>query len=79
MEIPFKTTQDEILNLASIIECMKSEKLDSEFIVSAVKLASFDQGVYDLMMLWLNTSSLNERNEIIKDIEQSIFDYSRFA
>jgi DNA-binding phage protein len=77
MTIPFKTTSDQVLNLAWIMVEMKNAGLDHHFIVTASELARVDQGVYDLMALWLATSGdPAEREEILADIQESLDDYA---
>ena len=77
MVLIFKTTDDQVLNLDSIMVRMKAAGLDHSFIVKASELARTDQGIYDLMELWLGTSEEAERNEIVADIQDSIDDYAR--
>jgi hypothetical protein len=77
--IPFKTTHDQILKLGPIIKEMERMGLDSELITEATKLASKDQGIYDLLDLWRHTADYFERDQIIVDVEKSIDDYLRFA
>jgi hypothetical protein len=73
----FRTTPDQVLNLASIMVEMKNAGLDHEFIVKASELARTDQGIYDLMALWLDAAAdPAERNEIVADIQESIDDYA---
>lgn len=75
--IPFKTTPEQALALASIMVEMKNAGLDHEFIVKASELGRMDQGVYDLMALWLNSArDPAERDEIIADLHESIDDYA---
>lgn len=77
MTIPFKTTPDQVLNLASIMVEMKKAGLDHDFIVQASELARVDQGVYDLMALWLAApGDPAEREEILADIQESLDDYA---
>ena len=47
--IPFQTTPQEVLRLATIVTEMGAAGLDESFIVEAFKLAQTDQGVFDLM------------------------------
>ena len=75
MSIMFKTTDEEVLNLASIMVAMKDAGLDHGFIVKATDLARTDQGTYDLMALWLNAAGdASERDEIVADIQDSLDD-----
>ncbi len=65
------------MNLALIVVEMKNAGLDHEFIVKASELARTDQGVYDLMALWLGApAGSSERDEIVADIQESIDDYA---
>jgi DNA-binding phage protein len=74
--IPFKTTPEQVMKLASIMVEMNRVGLDSNFIVAASELARADQGVFDLMALWLDTAgNAAERGEIVADIQESIDDY----
>lgn len=74
--IPFKTTDDQVIHIATIVVKMKSAGLDPAFIVAASELARTDQGVYDLMALWLDAKGDDtERDEIIADLQDSIDDY----
>lgn len=75
--IPFKTTPEQVLTLASIMVEMQTSGLEHEFIVKASELARVDQGVYDLMSLWSATESdPAERNEIVAELQESIDDYN---
>ena len=74
--IPFKTTDDEILKLSDIVVEMQKAGLDRGFIARAYDLAREDQGVFDLMSLWSSTNELEEREEIVADIQASIDDYA---
>ena len=74
--IPFKTTPEQVMKLASIMVEMDRVGLGSNFIVAASELARTDQGVFDLMALWLDTAgNAAERGEIVADIQESIDDY----
>ncbi len=74
--IPFKTTNDQVIHIATIVVEMKASGLDSAFIVDASELARADQGVYDLMAFWLDAEGDDpERGEIVADLQASIDDY----
>jgi hypothetical protein len=73
--IPFKTTSDQVLKLASIVVAMDKAGIDKDFIVAADALARSDQGVYDLMAMWEDADPA-EQDEIIADIQDSIDDYA---
>ena len=74
--IPFRTTPEQIMTLATIMVKMEKTGLDRNFIVEASELARSDQGVYDLMALWLDAATdAAERDEIVADIQESLDDY----
>ena len=74
--IPFKTSAEQVMKLASIMVEMGRAGLDDTFIVSASELARTDQGVYDLMSLWCDAHDTAAREEIVGDIQESIDDYA---
>lgn len=74
-QIPFKTTPEQVVALASIVVAMKNAGLGEEFIVAAFELAGTDQGVFDLMALWRDAEDDEERDEIVADIQESLDDY----
>ena len=74
--IPFKTTPDQVLKLASIVVAMDKAGLDKTFIVAADELARWDQGIYDLMAMWLDADDSAERDEIVADLQDSLDDYA---
>lgn len=74
--IPFQTTPQEVLRLATIVTEMGAAGLDESFIVEAFKLAQTDQGVFDLMALWQDAAAdAAERDEIIAELQESLDDY----
>lgn len=73
--IPFKTTPEQVMNLASIMVAMKTAGVEPAFIVKASELARTDQGTYDLMAMWLSASDASERDEIVADLQESLDDY----
>ena len=75
MTIPHKTTPEQIVQLATIVVEMDHSGLDREFIVAADELGRTDQGVFDLMALWLEAEH-SDRDEIVADIQDAIDDYS---
>jgi DNA-binding phage protein len=73
--IPFRTTPDQVIELAAIVLAMEEAAIDRGFIAAASELARFDQGVFDLLALWRDTADANERAEIVADIQESLSDY----
>lgn len=72
--IPFRTTDEQVLMLASLMVAMKEARLDPSFIVRASELARSDQGVFDLMALWHGADEAG-RAEIVADLQDSLDDY----
>jgi hypothetical protein len=76
----FKTTEQEIVNLVSIVVTMASNNLDNLLLAKAFALAMKDQGVYDLMYLWSQSKDNPvEQDNIISDIKQSIKEYEKYS
>ncbi len=74
--IPFQTTPEQVMNLASIVLEMKAAGVEPTFIVRAFELARADQGVYDLMEMWVAANGdAKERDEILADLQDSVDDY----
>lgn len=74
--IPFKTTAEEVISLATIVVEMEAAGIDREFIVRSFELAQHDQGVFDLMALWQESAaSPGDREDIVADLQDSLDDY----
>ena len=74
--IPFPTTPDQVITLASIVVEMKVAGIDPGFIVKAFELARVDGGIYDLMAMWAaGKSHPSEQGEILADLQDSLDDY----
>ncbi|MEY4549577.1 MAG: hypothetical protein RL685_5772 [Pseudomonadota bacterium] len=73
--IPFRTTPDQVIELAGIVLAMERRAIDRSFIASVSELAGTDQGVFDLMALWHDASDPKERDEILADLQESLSDY----
>jgi hypothetical protein len=70
------TTFEQKLLLGPIASAMLRSGIDYALVYKAYRLAEQDQGVFDLMGLWM--SAINnpaERSEILSDIQNSIDDY----
>lgn len=74
MTIPFKTTPAQLNNVDQIAADMKRCGVDPDFVKLVSGLAKVDQGVYDLMVMWLEE---DDREEITKDLQDSLNDYSK--
>ena len=70
----FQTTPTQIVQLYQIASEMKQTGLSDQFIVDAVQLGAYYEGMYDLFILWLESDTL-ERNEIVSDMQEEIDEY----
>lgn len=75
-KIPFETTPDQRKQLFSIVNKMIDSNIDPLFCLEALALADTDQGVFDLMLCWLNSDVQEEKEFALDDIEKSIDDYA---
>lgn len=74
--IPFPTTSDQKLKLATFVVEMMNAGLDHGFIADASELARVDQGVYDLFEMWAEAkASPEERDQIVADIQDLLDDH----
>ena len=73
----FHLTPDQDINLFSISNKMKQSGLPPKFISMAIRTALQYEGVADLIFLWNDEADVNERNEIISDIQELIDDCNR--
>ena len=72
--IPFPTTKKQILKLDIIIEKLKQDDFDNEWISDVEKISKKDQGIFDLLELWFNEIDCYEKQETIKTIMQCMND-----
>jgi DNA-binding phage protein len=72
--MPFQTTPEQVLKLATIVVAMQKAKLPMQFIFDAQKVAQSDQGVFDLMEMWLDAKNHNDRDDVIADIQEVVED-----
>lgn len=71
----FKTSEDQIIRLKSIINAMYAARLHHSFVVAAETIAKKDQGVFELIELWHNQSDDFSKKAIENDIQECINDY----
>ena len=76
--VPFKTTAEQLVELASYVIAMNESGLEPSFIAEAFELARTDQGAFDLVALWKDAETDKERGEIVADL-QELFDDHREA
>ena len=72
MTIPFKTTHDQIIRMAEFVTAMSSAGLDRRFVASCSELARTDQGIYELMELWYEADSEDDREETLADLQDLV-------
>jgi hypothetical protein len=74
--LPFQTTTEEVDQLPAIKEKMVEQGLDSTFVDQLVEIARDDQGVFDLMKMWVDEPNEQERKLTEQCLQDSIDDYS---
>ncbi len=73
--IPFRTSPDQIVRLASIVVAMAQAGVATALIAAADELARSDGGIFGLMELWLTAEDPVERDEILADIQELVDAY----
>lgn len=71
----FKTTDEQVVQLAAIATRMKTAGLTDHFIAQSLEIGRLDQGVFDLMALWDEATTVEDRDETVADIQESIDDF----
>lgn len=66
-ELPFQTTQEQIAKLPAIMDEMLLSGLAVPFTEKVIELASNDQGIFDLLEMWVEHR--NEPLEREKDMQ----------
>lgn len=73
--IPFKTTKEQLKHLPMLIGSL--ETCFAPDVVNRVyDIASTDQGMFDLVLLWTSCETPEDRQEIEESIMDTIKDYS---
>jgi DNA-binding phage protein len=74
--LPFQTTPDQVVRPAEITVSMAAVGLDRRFVASISDLARADQGVFDLLAMWVDAEGDDEeRDGILVDLQESLDDY----
>jgi hypothetical protein len=71
--IRFVTTLEQLMSLPAIAQEMVDSGLDRTFVVRSTSLASTDQGVFELMELWSEATTSEDRDGALADLK-SILD-----
>ena len=72
----FITTREEIARIDSLSDRMLERGVEADLVGRISTLARTDQGTYDLMVLWAAEWDDNERDEILRDMQKSLDDYT---
>ncbi len=70
--IEFRTTPEQALNVARYALQMAATGLPQQFVAKVMELAQRDQGVYELLELWTETSSEDEKEALVADLQEAI-------
>jgi len=76
-KIPFATTQLQRFNIETIRASMVFCDLDPDFVKDSCELASYDQGVYELLELWVESPNEEEEEATLEALRQVIKDYNK--
>ncbi len=79
LALPFQTTPEQVTEIAAIQDAMQAYGLDTAFLEDAADMARTDQGVFDLMSMWMDCERDVDRDDIVEEIRQSISDYDATA
>ncbi|MCB0343056.1 MAG: helix-turn-helix transcriptional regulator [Pseudobdellovibrionaceae bacterium] len=71
----FITTDEQKVKIYTIAATMKQSGLSDRFISSAVRLAEYYEGVFDLFELWAEEEGSQEKKSIIADIQEEIDEF----
>jgi hypothetical protein len=71
----FQTTPEQKMKLYEIATLMKKTGLPDEFIANSVEIGLYYEGVYDLFELWAEEEDQEERDQIISDLQEEIYEY----
>ncbi len=76
VNIPFQTSIEQIANLPTYVQEMQRCGHGKEFIANVLRIAVFDQGMYDLIEMWIFAHSNSDLSEkIVKEMLNTINDY----
>lgn len=70
--IPFSTNAEQKVRVYQIATKMAETDLSRDFIAEAVEMALEYEGAHDLMVLWEQEKSQDERSEIIADLQDML-------
>lgn len=70
--IPFKTTAEQVVQLAAIVTEMSKAGLPAPFVASVLEIGRIDQGVFDLAALWMQAPNAAERDECIAELQEAV-------
>jgi len=73
MKLIFETTPEQKLEVYKIATLMQADpSLSPEFITNVVELALKSEGAFNLMELWRDDSSPEERAEVVADLQELV-------
>jgi hypothetical protein len=74
--LPFQTTEAQRANIPDLEKAMLQAGCEEDFVNKCARIAFDDQGVYELMEMWVEYSGDSiEQHYILKDIEFLLKDY----
>lgn len=75
INLTFKTTDEQRLNLQQIVKKMHQEKIHQGLISVFSELAQYDRATYNTLVLWNKETNSKEKKELIKDLVDGTYKY----
>lgn len=73
----FETTSEQRERLPTYGDVMRACGIYPEIIEKIIAIASKDQGVFELIEIFVSSTDVLERSEIMDDLKETINDYER--
>lgn len=73
-QFPAQSDADRTIRLAAIVTAMANAGLPSGFVAACNKYALSDQGIYELMELWSEAVTEEDRDQALADLQELIND-----
>lgn len=75
----YKTTEEQMVQVYEIATTMAKKGLSSSFVVNVVDLARRYEGVYELMMIWMDEHDEALKDQALADIQEMLDEKSEQA
>jgi hypothetical protein len=79
MPFPFQTTPEQCANAVKIAQKMLEAGLSAGFVADVLDIAAISEGVCDLIEIWNEDPTEEDRQETVKFLRDCIKDHRRFT